>query len=188
MVDPGSAVVSHRLHRRMPRHAELPGQLSHRVALTADPAADLGPSPLGERSPRSDGIGVLRSSLHRAVRVRAAPQPLAPHQHDPPAMGRSRTRTVRRPWPTALVPQPSQPTTPALVSTISSSSPSPSTWRPPRTRPCPEARWRHGYGASPQGPPIVSTFDSRNNGEVPASPRGPLCGGAAQFSPPRFIA
>ena len=39
-------------------------------------------------------------------------------------MGRSRTRTTRRPCPTARVPHASQPTTSALVSTDSHTSPS----------------------------------------------------------------
>ncbi len=44
--------------------------------------------------------------------MRATPDPLAPHQrHGAVPAGRSRTHTIRRPWPTALVPQTSQPTT-----------------------------------------------------------------------------
>ncbi len=66
-------------------------------------------------------------------------------------MGRSRTRTTRRPWLTALVPHPSQPTTSAVVSTASHSSRPRPAERRPRTRPCREARWRPHYGASSQG-------------------------------------
>jgi hypothetical protein len=45
-------------------------------------------------------------------------------------MGRSRTFTRRRPWPTALVPHELHPTTSAVVSTYSHSSPSSSIWAP----------------------------------------------------------
>jgi hypothetical protein len=46
------------------------------------------------------------------------------------AIGRSRTFTRRRPWPTDRVPHPAHPTTEAVVSTASHHSPSMSIWAP----------------------------------------------------------
>jgi hypothetical protein len=53
-----------------------------------------------------------------------------------PPIGRSRTRTVRRPWSSARTPQPMQPTTVAVVWTVSCHSPAATcaarTWKPSR--------------------------------------------------------
>ncbi len=99
-------------------------------------------------------------------------------------MGMSRTRTTRRPWPVALVPHSWQPTTSAVVSTDSHSSPSTSCWAPTTNSSMPRsalAPWLRCILTG--GPPIVVALVSRNNGEAPRLVRGPLSRRPAHLRP-----
>ncbi len=84
VIDTRRAVISNRSHRRMPAHPEVPGRLSHAVTLRADPASDLGSSPLSQHRPRSDLIRLLGPRAHPTVGLCASPAPLAPHHHRRP--------------------------------------------------------------------------------------------------------
>ena len=72
--------------RRAGYATELPqigSDLGHRVRVLPDPAARLGPSPLGQHTPRSDHHGPLGERDRRTRPVPAAPHPLRPTQQRP---------------------------------------------------------------------------------------------------------
>ncbi len=84
MIDPWAAVVAHRGHGSVPANPEVTGHLRHRVPRLTHETADLGSGPLGQRRPRRDVVDLLGPRAHRAIRVRATPQALGPHQHHRP--------------------------------------------------------------------------------------------------------
>jgi hypothetical protein len=51
VIDAGPAVITHRCHRRVPRHPEVPGRLGHGVLFGPDTTGDLAPGPLSEHRP-----------------------------------------------------------------------------------------------------------------------------------------
>jgi len=105
-----------------------PTPKSRATAATAwascQPADRPRPGPARSAPPRADRGRLLGPGPHPTGRLPTAPDPLAPAQHHRrPPLGRSRTRTVRRPWASARTPQPTQPTTVAVVWTSSCHSP-----------------------------------------------------------------
>ena len=81
VVDEGLAVVPHRLHHGVPAHAEVPGDLGHRVAIAAHPQAGVATSSFAEQRPGGDGKRPLAPGAHLAVGVVTTPDALGPHQH-----------------------------------------------------------------------------------------------------------
>ena len=84
VVHPRRAVGADRGHRGAPADPELAGHRGHRRAVLTDPAAHLGPGPLGQRRPRRDLRRGLGPGPGRAQLVRAPPHPLDPHQRHRP--------------------------------------------------------------------------------------------------------
>src|SRR5690606_28021108 len=85
VVDQRSAVVDHRGPGAVPAHPERSGSPGNRPAISAYQPADLEPGPLGQRLAGPDRRVPLSPGLHRALWVRAAPDPLRPDEHDRPA-------------------------------------------------------------------------------------------------------
>jgi hypothetical protein len=75
------AVIPHRPHHGRPANPQVAGDRRDRVGVLADPSAGLGAGPFGQHRPRADGGHPLGPGPHRAGRVTAAPDPLAPAQH-----------------------------------------------------------------------------------------------------------
>ena len=84
MIDPGAAVVAHRRHGGVPANPEAACHLRDGAPRLTHEPADLCPGSLGQRRPRCDVVDLLGPRAHRAVRIRATPQPLGPHQHHRP--------------------------------------------------------------------------------------------------------
>ena len=76
----GYEPASGRVRHRAP---QIGSDLGHRVRVLPDPAARLGPSPLGQHTPRSDHHGPLGERDRRTRPVPAAPHPLRPTQQRP---------------------------------------------------------------------------------------------------------
>ena len=73
-----------RSHRGAPPDPEIPGHRRDRSTVLADPAAHLGPGPLGQQRPRRDLRAGLGPGPCRAHLMRAPPHPLDPHQRHRP--------------------------------------------------------------------------------------------------------
>jgi hypothetical protein len=102
MIDSWAAVVAHRGYGGVPANPEAPCRPGDGMARLADEAADPGPSPLGQHRPRRDVVDLLGPRAHRAaVRIRATPQPLGPHQDHWPVGDRQVPHHA-----TALAPRP----------------------------------------------------------------------------------
>jgi hypothetical protein len=134
VVDPGPAVVAHRRHGGVPAHAEALGASSHRLLAGAHPAGDL----RSGRSVSTDrGAMASDSSDHVPISQAASAQRHSrlPHTSTTgrPPMGRSRTRTRRRPCPTARPPHGGHQARSLVVSTASHPSPVVSSSRWART-------------------------------------------------------
>ena len=133
-----------------------PGGPGDGLLTEPDPAGDLGSGPLGEHRPRSDLVGLLRPGPHRTGRLRAAPQPLGPHQHHRPISHRQ----VPHLDPAAAVahgttPQAAHQPRSSVVSTASHHSPvaSSSSWA--HDEPVEPEQRRHATTvAFHQGPPV----------------------------------
>ncbi len=104
------------------------------------------------------------------------------------AIGRSRTLTSRRPCPTAREPQPSQPTTSAVVSTISHHSPSTSTWAPAMKPSIPRSAVAPSLRCIPTGASSCCSLGQPQQWRGPSTwSRIPIRRGARGHAP-RFIA
>ena len=112
-------------HDGVPGHAELVGDGGDGPVVVADLLERPLPGPVGEHRPRGDRVVLFGPGLVRAQRVSALEDPLAPpQQHRHPAIGRSRTVTVRRSLTRATAPHSAQPTRSRGVSTPRCHSPS----------------------------------------------------------------
>jgi hypothetical protein len=89
------------------------------------------------------------------------------------AIGRSRTITRLRPWPTARVPHPSQPTTSAVVSTISHSSPAASSCAPTTNSGIPSSTVAPSLRCFMSGASCSATRTSRRITRPPTAPVDP---------------
>ncbi len=139
------------------------------------------------REPTQPLAGPARSPLLWGRWRSCPPTPWPPHTPPPgsarcacaipttpgrSAMGRSLTRTSRRPCATALVPHASQPPTSAVVSTANHHLELRSGDEAVHSQKSGRALTRvHPH----RGLPFVAAFDSRNNGEAPQCLGGPLC-------------
>jgi hypothetical protein len=189
MIDPRPAVVAHRRHGGVPGHPEAAGDLGARPARFADEAADLGTGPLGQRRPGRDLIDLLGPRRDLAVRIGTPPGPLGPHQHHRPIRHGQVADLDRAP---AVAdgprPQPSQPTTSAVVSTASHHSRPTSIWAPttnsgiPRSVVAPSLRCITVRGL------LFCNSDKSQNHEAPDRAGGPLSNGGPYDTTPRFIA
>ena len=177
VIDAGLAVIPHRGHGRVPAHPEALRRPGDGLLTEPDPAGDLGSGPLGEHRPRGDLVGLLRPGPHRAGRLRAAPQPLGPHQHHRPIGDRQ----IPHLDPAAAVADGADP---------AGRAPGPVLGRldrqPPLARLLVEQLGAHDEPVEPeqrrhattvafhQGPLLLmSAFDSRINSEAPDRARGP---------------
>ena len=168
----GLAVLADRGHHRRPADPELGRHRGHRLPSLTDPAARLGPGPLGQRRPRPDrrrglrpGPPEQRGSTHRHTRLTHT------NVTGRPAAGRSRTQVGRRSCSRACTPQPGHQPSSAVVSTACSSSPSYSdtaSTTNPATRASPSPRYRHPA-------PGTSSIDGfrHHDREVPGLLHGP---------------
>jgi hypothetical protein len=118
------AVVTYRPHHGRPADPEVAGDRCDCVGVLADLSAGLGAgrSVSTVRGP----MAATRSVQVRTPQAGSRQRQIRLCQHSTtgrPPTGRSRTLTVRRPWGAAGTPQPGQPTTLAVVWTVSCHSP-----------------------------------------------------------------
>lgn len=118
-----AGLVGHRLVGRVPAHAELATAAAIEWLSTLTMSARQARARSVIASTCSDQVLTAHNSSGHCHRRRANANTTGR-----PAIGRPRVRT--RPWPTARLPQPEQPTTSAVVSTYNHHSPSISTCAP----------------------------------------------------------
>jgi hypothetical protein len=111
----------HRPHHGRPANPEVTRDRGHGVGVLADPPTGLGAGSLGQHRPGTDRGRPLGPGADPACWLTTAPDPpLAPGSTTgQPPLGRSRTRTVRRPWSSARAPRPLKSTAVAVVWTAS---------------------------------------------------------------------
>ena len=99
------------------------------MTISSNPATDLRSSPLSQRRPRGNGIGLLREAHHQTLGLDTTPGPFAPHQHHRPIPSGQIPNSHRAPTVThRRTPHPGHPATSAVVSTEIHTSPSASIW------------------------------------------------------------
>ena len=142
VIDAGPAVIAHRGHRRVPRHAEVPRGLGDGVLSGTETMSDLRPSPLGQHGPWRDLLG-LSDQVRVAHAGSAQRHKRLAHTSTTgrSASGRSPTTTRRRPWPIARTPQDSPRSDPRW------SPPRATTRRSPRRAPGRTRRTRRAQAA-----------------------------------------
>ena len=126
--------------------------------------------PARSAPPETDRGDLLGPGPHPTGLFATAPDPLAPQQHHrPPADGRSRTRTGRRPWSAARIPQPdSRPRWPSCRRRAATRRPPPRR-REPQSRQGRAAPTPTHYGVDPPGASFLQTSRIRKPCEVPGA-------------------
>ena len=162
---------------RSPANAEVTSDRGHRVGVLADPPTGLSAGSLGQHRPGTDRAArrprcLPRRLAHDSTRSACARQ----HHPGQPPLGRSRTRTMRRPWSSARAPRPLKSTAVAVVWTASRHSPPATPAARTSSRPR-RAAWRpmHSY----VDPPGASCLADVRHPQARRSPR--YCSGGSSI-------
>jgi hypothetical protein len=167
-------------HHGRPANAEVTSDRGHRVGRPCRPA-DRPERGLVGLAPPWDGSGPPAGpGAYPAGWRTTAPDPLAPGSiTGQPPLGRSRTRTVRRPWSSARAPRPLKSTAVAVVWTANRHSPPATTGGEDLKPSKPSSLEADALLVDPPGASCLADVSIRKIGEVP---------GAVQAAPTSSVA